>query len=414
MNTSFFQELLGSIAERGRALVDRSATAARPGRAGAGPGSGDAGEPLPRAWFRAAARPRAWRWPGRCSTSTPPRRCRPGSSSSACSPAASTPTWRGIRPPGRPTSRTRRRHTCRRCWRRSSRRARSCSAASTSPPAARRPWCAMREDLLEHGGKEAGSCASVDDDFAHLFGSWFNRGFLVLRPIDWSTPADILERIIRYEAVHEIQGWDDLRRRVAAARPPLLRLLPPVADRRAADLRRGGADPRDPGLDPAAAGRGARRSCRPSEATTAVFYSISNCQQGLRGVSFGNFLIKQVVEELSRELPALADLRHAVAGAGLRALARPGAGRRRRCRPRGTERRRSRRSRAGLARGRRPPKPCASRCCSRRRYYLARQGRRRQAGRSGGALPPRQRRPARAPQLAGRHRRPRACARRTA
>ena len=71
----------------------------------------------------------------------------------------------------------------------------------------------MREDLIKHGGGSP-ELRKVDDDFAHLFGSWFNRGFLVLRPIDWSTPADILERIIRYEAVHEIQGWDDLRRRV--------------------------------------------------------------------------------------------------------------------------------------------------------------------------------------------------------
>ena len=73
---------------------------------------------------------------------------------------------------------------------------------------------AKREDPIKHGGKEA-QLRKVDDDFAHLFGSWFNRGFLVLRPIDWSSPADMLERIIRYEAVHQIQGWqNDLRRRV--------------------------------------------------------------------------------------------------------------------------------------------------------------------------------------------------------
>ena len=84
----------------------------------------------------------------------------------------------------------------------------------------------MREDLLEPGGNEPG-LAGVDDDLAHLFSSWFNRGFLVLRRVDWSTPADILERIIRYEAVHAIRDWDDLRRRAAAAGPALLRVLPP-------------------------------------------------------------------------------------------------------------------------------------------------------------------------------------------
>ena len=107
----------------------------------------------------------------------------------------------------------------------------------------------MREELLEAPAASTRSCASVDADFAHLLRSWFNRGFLVLRPIDWTTPANILEKIIRYEAVHAIQDWDDLRNRLAAGRPPLLRLLPPAAGRRAADLRRGGADQGDPGID---------------------------------------------------------------------------------------------------------------------------------------------------------------------
>jgi malonyl-CoA decarboxylase len=71
----------------------------------------------------------------------------------------------------------------------------------------------MRQDLLDHGGNDA-ELASVDDDLVHLLYSWFNRGFLMMQRITWSSPADILERIIRYEAVHTIQGWDDLRRRL--------------------------------------------------------------------------------------------------------------------------------------------------------------------------------------------------------
>ena len=162
---------------------------------------------------------------------------------------------------------------------------------------------AMREDLIKHGGKEA-QLRKVDDDFAHLFGSWFNRGFLVLRRIDWSSPADMLERIIRYEAVHEIQGWDDLRRRVqpsdrrcfgffhpSLVDEPLIFVEVALTREIPASIQSLLAEERE--ILPA------------KEATTAVFYSISNCQQGLRGVSFGNFLIKQVVEELSRELPGL-------------------------------------------------------------------------------------------------------------
>jgi malonyl-CoA decarboxylase len=161
----------------------------------------------------------------------------------------------------------------------------------------------MREDLLvmkaTHPDLEA-----VDADFAHLFGSWFNRGFLVLRPINWSTPADILEKIIRYEAVHQIDGWDELRRRVAPEdRRCFAFFHPQLVD--------------DPLIFvevaltrtiPATISdvlRGDRAPIRADEATTAVFYSISNCQQGLRGISFGNFLIKQVVEDLRRELPKL-------------------------------------------------------------------------------------------------------------
>jgi malonyl-CoA decarboxylase len=146
--------------------------------------------------------------------------------------------------------------------------------------------------------------APVDHDFLHLLSSWFNRGFLVLRRIDWSSPANVLEKIIRYEAVHEIQDWNDLRARIdspdrrcyaffhpALVDEPLIfvevALTRDIPDAIAPILSR------------------QRVPIDPHEATTATFYSISNTQRGLTGVTFGSFLIKQVVEEISRELPNL-------------------------------------------------------------------------------------------------------------
>jgi malonyl-CoA decarboxylase len=144
----------------------------------------------------------------------------------------------------------------------------------------------------------------VDRDFEHLFASWFNRGFLVLRRIDWSTPAAILERIIRYEAVHAISDWDDLRRRInpsdrrcfaffhpSLVDDPLIFVEVALTSGIPAAIAPILADEREPS--------------EPAQASTAVFYSISNCQDGLRGISFGNFLIKQVAEELAREFPSV-------------------------------------------------------------------------------------------------------------
>ncbi|MET0528810.1 MAG: malonyl-CoA decarboxylase family protein, partial [Microvirga sp.] len=161
----------------------------------------------------------------------------------------------------------------------------------------------MREELLEFLPKHP-ELKCVDADFSHLLSSWFNRGFLVLRPIDWTTPANILEKIIRYEAVHAIQNWDDLRnrlqpedRRCYGFFHPQLVDEPLIFVEVALTKETPGAigPLLDLGRTPIAA----------SEATTAVFYSISNTQKGLSGVSFGNFLIKQVVENLKRELPNL-------------------------------------------------------------------------------------------------------------
>ncbi len=162
---------------------------------------------------------------------------------------------------------------------------------------------AMRADLLTYldGRKDL---AAVDSDVAHLLGSWFNRGFLVLRRIDWSTPANILEQIIRYEAVHEIRDWDDLRRRIDPVdRRCYAFFHPALADAPLIFVEVALTETIPSAIAPLLAGD--RKPVAIERARTAVFYSISNTQRGLGGISFGNFLIKQVVEELRRELPKL-------------------------------------------------------------------------------------------------------------
>src|SRR5689334_14674823 len=145
---------------------------------------------------------------------------------------------------------------------------------------------------------------AVDDDFVHLFSSWFNRGFLVLRRIDWSTPAIVLEKIIRYEAVHEIRDWEDLRRRID---PPDRRCFaffhPAMVDEPLIFVEVALTRDIPAAIVPILAKD--REIAAADKVRTATFYSISNCQRGLAGVSFGNFLIKQVVEEISREMPKL-------------------------------------------------------------------------------------------------------------
>ncbi len=162
----------------------------------------------------------------------------------------------------------------------------------------------LRNEMLPHLRQDA-ALRLLDHDLLHLFSSWFNRGFLELRRIDWDTPAAILEKLITYEAVHEIDGWQDLRRRLLPDRRCFAffhQALPnePLIFVEVA-LTAGLADAVQPLLAPPADGAGQP----PKGADTAIFYSISNCQEGLRGVSFGNFLIKQVVEELHAELPKL-------------------------------------------------------------------------------------------------------------
>jgi len=163
----------------------------------------------------------------------------------------------------------------------------------------------MREQLMDSLDHRHEDLASVDADFVHLFSSWFNRGFLVLRRIDWSTPAIVLEKIIRYEAVHEIRGWDDLRRRIDPADRRCYAFFHPALVDDPLIFVEVAVERDIPGAIAPILASGRQQFVEPDKARTAVFYSISNCQRGLTGVSFGNFLIKQVVEEICRELPKL-------------------------------------------------------------------------------------------------------------
>jgi malonyl-CoA decarboxylase len=170
-------------------------------------------------------------------------------------------------------------------------------------PNGTRALVTMRAHLLKLA-RDNPDLRRVDRDLAHLFSSWFNRGFLVLRRIDWASPASVLEKIIRYEAVHEIHGWDDLRRRIDAPdRRCYAFFHPALADEPLIFVEIALTEDMPGAIAPLL--REDRTIIDPARARTAVFYSISNCQAGLAGVSFGNFLIKQVVEELQRELPRL-------------------------------------------------------------------------------------------------------------
>lgn len=171
------------------------------------------------------------------------------------------------------------------------------------PPGATGELVRMRAALLAEMRKTP-DFARTDRDFMLMLRAWFNRGFLVLRQITWDSPASILEKIIAYEAVHEIKTWDDLRRRLhpadrrcfaffhpAMPDEPLIFVEIALSKGVPTSIQEVLADRRDI-LDEEAA-------------DTAVFYSISNCQQGLAGISFGNSLIKQVARDLAIELPGI-------------------------------------------------------------------------------------------------------------
>lgn len=161
---------------------------------------------------------------------------------------------------------------------------------------------ALRGDLSGMT-REDGEFAALDADLKHLMRSWFNRGFLRLERISWKTSAIVLEKLIHYESVHEINGWPDLRRRLDADRRCFAFFHPALTDEPIifveVALANGLAGNLEPLLDIEAP------VLAPEKADTAIFYSINNCLRGLRGVAFGNFLIKQVVTELSGEFPNL-------------------------------------------------------------------------------------------------------------
>jgi len=160
----------------------------------------------------------------------------------------------------------------------------------------------MRRRLL-HELQAQPHWAAIDADLAHLLASWFNRGFLSLQRIDWRTPALVLEKLMQYEAVHEIQGWRDLRRRLESDRRCFAFFHPALPDEPIifieVALTKAMSGQVQPLLDPDSP------VVDPAGANAAIFYSITNCQEGLRGISFGNFLIKQVAEDLGREFPRL-------------------------------------------------------------------------------------------------------------
>jgi malonyl-CoA decarboxylase len=160
----------------------------------------------------------------------------------------------------------------------------------------------LRERLLDLK-RDRPEFEAVDWDLHHLLSSWFNPGFLQIVRVDWRTPASLLEQIITHEAVHEIRGWNDLRRRLEDDRRCFAFFHPALPNEPLifveVALMDGMADAVGPLVDAQLPTEDS------SKATVAVFYSISNCQPGLRGVSLGNFLIKNVVEVLSREFPRL-------------------------------------------------------------------------------------------------------------
>jgi malonyl-CoA decarboxylase len=161
---------------------------------------------------------------------------------------------------------------------------------------------AMRGDLLPYL-KTMPQLRPVDSDLKHLFISWFNKGFLELRQISWDSPASVLEKIIDYEAVHEINGWEDLRNRLRDDRRCFAFFHPALNDDPLVFVEIALTDSLPDAIAPLL--QQERDMSVSNKPSTVVFYSISNCHPGLAGVSFGNFLIKNVVEELSREMPWL-------------------------------------------------------------------------------------------------------------
>ncbi len=170
---------------------------------------------------------------------------------------------------------------------------------------------AMREELLPHRRSDP-ALAALERNLRRLLESWFDVALLELRQLTWDSPASLLERLIEYEAVHEITSWSDLKRRLGPGRRCYAFLHPGMPDDPLifveVALTRGVADDLAPLLDrPVAPDRptGFEHDVDETRADSAIFYSISNCQPGLAGVSLGDLLIKSVVNELLREMPGL-------------------------------------------------------------------------------------------------------------
>lgn len=171
-------------------------------------------------------------------------------------------------------------------------------------PGATHDLVGMRKDLLGLL-REHPQLSAVDENFTHLFRSWFSRGFLLLQTIDWSTSAAILNRIIRYEAVHAIKDWDDLRSRVDRPNRRCFAFFHPALTDEPLIFVEVALSTEIPGSIDSILNDTADEDVDPSKFTTATFYSISNCQPGLKNISFGNFLIKQVVQELKADFPSI-------------------------------------------------------------------------------------------------------------
>ena len=170
-------------------------------------------------------------------------------------------------------------------------------------PGGTRRLVKMREHLLDVA-REHPELKKIDTDFRHLFNTWFNRGFLLMQPIDWTSPAHILEKIIAYEAVHEIESWSELRRRLEPAdRYCYAFFHPSMEDEPLVFVEVALTEDIPHGIGEILQRDNDKEA--PESASCAIFYSISNCHRGLAGVSFGNFLIKQVATSLKLRFPQL-------------------------------------------------------------------------------------------------------------
>jgi len=161
---------------------------------------------------------------------------------------------------------------------------------------------AMRRKLLARV-KAQPELRALEADFLHLLSSWFNPGFLQMQKVDWRSPAQLLEQIIHHEAVHEIDGWDDLRRRLQPDRRCFAFFHPQLPDEPLIFVEVALLPEMPAAIAPLIDKNS--QPLPPDQFKVAAFYSISNCQPGLKGVSLGNFLIKRVAEQLKRELPQI-------------------------------------------------------------------------------------------------------------